>query len=114
MCIRDRYYYALSSGENLDVAIAIGEHYKPNGPNDSLPSNLEGKILAIAEKIYNLNALFGAGIKPTGSKDPYAQRRAALGIIRIIESDAAFATFNIAKYVSDDVLNFVNERKANI
>lgn len=107
------YYYALNAGENKEVASAIRDHYKPNGPNDSLPSNLTGKVIALAEKIYNLNSLFSAGIKPTGSKDPYAQRRAALGIIRIIESDDKFKAFDLSKYVNSEVLIFINERKAN-
>lgn len=107
------YYYALNAGENEEVSVAIRDHYKPNGPNDSLPLNLTGKIIALAEKIYNLNSLFAAGIKPTGSKDPYAQRRAALGIIRILESDDKFKVIDLAKYLSEEVLNFINERKNN-
>lgn len=107
------YYYSKHSGESDEVSVAIRDHYKPNGPNDSLPSNLTGKIIALAEKIYNLNSLFSAGIKPTGSKDPFAQRRAALGILRIIESDDKFKAFDLSKYVNSEVLIFINERKAN-
>ena len=107
------YYYSKHSGESDEVSFAIRDHYKPNGPNDSLPSNLTGKIIALAEKVYNLNSLFSAGIKPTGSKDPFAQRRAALGILRIIESDDKFKAIDLSKYVNSEVLVFINERKAN-
>lgn len=78
------YYYAKAEGVDDSVALAIKEHYKPRGPHDSLPSNKVGAIVAIADKLDSLIQLFGIGIKPTGNGDPFAQRRAKLGIQRII------------------------------
>ncbi|MGH7110817.1 MAG: glycine--tRNA ligase subunit beta [Stellaceae bacterium] len=77
-------YYALADGEDARVAQAIGDHYKPLGPNDTVPRAPESVIVALADKIDALVAFFAIGEKPTGSGDPYALRRAALGIIRII------------------------------
>ncbi len=77
-------YYALHDGEPEAVAVALSEHYKPAGPSDSLPSTPVAIAVALADKIDMLAGLFAAGEKPGGSGDPYALRRAALGIIRII------------------------------
>ncbi|HEV2560643.1 MAG TPA: glycine--tRNA ligase subunit beta [Rhizomicrobium sp.] len=77
-------YYALHDGEDTDVADAIRDHYKPLGPNDHAPSAPISMAVALADKIDSLTALWRAGEKPTGSKDPFALRRAALGIIRIV------------------------------
>jgi glycyl-tRNA synthetase beta chain len=77
-------YYALHDGEPTDVADAIAEHYSPLGPNDRCPTAPASVVVALADKIDTLVGFFGIGEKPTGSKDPYALRRAALGIIRII------------------------------
>lgn len=79
-------YYAASYGSA--VADAIRDQYKPAGPSDALPSGEVGTLLAIADKADALFGFFAYGMKPTGSKDPYALRRAALGIIRlIVEND---------------------------
>ena len=77
-------YYALHDGEDRRVAEAIAEHYKPLGPNDSCPTAPESILVALADKIDTLAAFFTIDEKPTGSRDPYALRRAALGIIRLI------------------------------
>lgn len=77
-------YYALCDGEDAEVADAIRDHYKPLGPADSVPRAPLSGIIALADKIDALVSLWRAGEKPTGSKDPFALRRAALGIIRII------------------------------
>ena len=66
------------------VADAVAAHYRPQGPADSLPGSAEGCVVSLADKIDSLAGFFGVGAKPTGSKDPFALRRAALGIIRII------------------------------
>ena len=66
------------------IADAIAAHYRPQGPADSLPGSAEGCVVSLADKIDSLVGFFGAGAKPTGSKDPFALRRAALGVIRII------------------------------
>ena len=77
-------YYALHDGEEAAVAAAIRDHYAPRGPDDSLPADPVGIAVALADKFDQLAAFFGIGEKPTGSGDPYALRRAALGIIRIV------------------------------
>jgi glycyl-tRNA synthetase beta chain len=77
-------YYALHEGLPEAVAEAIGAHYKPQGPNDIVPSAPVSIALALADKFDTLVGFFSIGEKPTGSKDPFALRRAALGIIRLI------------------------------
>lgn len=77
-------YYALAQGERPDVADAIANHYKPVGPNDSCPKAPVSIAVALADKLDTLMAFFAIDEKPTGSKDPFALRRAALGIIRLI------------------------------
>ncbi len=76
--------YALAQGEDKDVAHAIEDHYKPAGQGDSVPKEKLSIVLALAEKIDTLTGFFAADEKPTGSKDPYALRRACLGVIRIV------------------------------
>jgi glycyl-tRNA synthetase beta chain len=77
-------YYALAQGEDKAVAAASEDHYKPLGPNDSVPSDPVAIAVALADKIDALVGFWAIGEKPTGSKDPYALRRAALGVIRIL------------------------------
>ncbi|MFN9875428.1 MAG: glycine--tRNA ligase subunit beta, partial [Pseudanabaena sp.] len=77
------YYYALSSKEPFAVATGIREHYQPKGAGDALPTSLTGKIVAIADRIDSLVGIFGLGIIPTGSSDPFALRRAATGLVQI-------------------------------
>ncbi len=76
-------YYAQASGESPEVARAILEHYLPKGAGDTLPQTLAGKIVAIADRLDTLFGIFGLGIIPTGSSDPFALRRAATGIVQI-------------------------------
>ncbi|MEN8237433.1 MAG: glycine--tRNA ligase subunit beta [Pseudomonadota bacterium] len=78
-------YYATHDGEPTAVAQAIADHYKPRGPQDNLPTDSVGDVVALADKLDTLAGFFAVGIKPTGTKDPYALRRTALGIIRIAE-----------------------------
>jgi len=77
-------YYAEKQGEDAAVANAIVEHYSPKGPSDRCPSDPVSVAVALAEKIDTLVGFFGIDEKPTGSKDPFALRRAALGVIRLI------------------------------
>jgi glycyl-tRNA synthetase beta chain len=77
-------YYALAQGEDASVAAAIEEHYKPAGPNDRVPTDPVSIAVALADKIDTLVGFWAIDEKPTGSKDPYALRRAALGVIRIV------------------------------
>ena len=77
-------HYARHDGEADSVATAIATHYRPQGPADDVPETPTAKAVALADKIDTLVGFFGIGAKPTGSKDPFALRRAALGVIRII------------------------------
>ncbi len=77
-------HYANFDGEDSEVALAIEEHYLPKGPESPLPSNLIGSIVSIADKLDSIIGCFGIGMIPTGSEDPFALRRSANGIIRII------------------------------
>ena len=77
-------YYALAQGEDASVAQAIEDHYKPQGPNDRVPGDPVAIAVALADKIDTLVGFWAIDEKPTGSKDPYALRRAGLGIIRSI------------------------------
>lgn len=78
------YYYARHDGEAEDVALALNEQYMPRGAGAELPSTLTGAAVALADKLDTLAGIFGIGMLPTGSKDPYALRRAALGVLRIL------------------------------
>lgn len=77
-------YYALAQGEDASIAAACEEHYKPLGPNDRVPADPVSVAVALADKIDTLVGFWAIDEKPTGSKDPYALRRAALGVIRLI------------------------------
>jgi glycyl-tRNA synthetase beta chain len=77
-------YYALAQGEDASVAAASEEHYKPQGPADRVPTDPVSVAVALADKLYSLVGFWIIDEKPTGSKDPFALRRAALGVIRII------------------------------
>ncbi|MEZ6011811.1 MAG: glycine--tRNA ligase subunit beta [Hyphomonas sp.] len=76
-------YYALEAGEKASVADAIRDHYKPQGPSDSVPTDPVGIAVALADKLDTLVGFWAIDEKPTGSKDPFALRRAALGVVRI-------------------------------
>ncbi len=76
--------YALLQGEDAAVAAAIEDHWKPNGPSDRLPEDKVGLTVALADKLDTLVGFWAIDEKPTGSKDPYALRRAALGVVRMI------------------------------
>jgi glycyl-tRNA synthetase beta chain len=77
-------YYALAQGEDASVAAASEEHYKPQGPNDRVPTDPVSVAVALADKIDTLVGFWAIDEKPTGSKDPYALRRAALGVIKLL------------------------------
>jgi glycyl-tRNA synthetase beta chain len=77
-------YYARAAGEDARVADAIRDHYKPQGPNDAVPSEPVAVAVALADKLDTLVGFWAIDEKPTGSKDPFALRRAALGVVRII------------------------------
>ena len=77
-------YYAAHDGEDTEVAAACSEHYQPRFAGDALPSSMTGTVLAIADKLETLIGIWGVGLAPTGDKDPYALRRHALGICRLL------------------------------
>ena len=78
------YYYAKNDNEVGEIALALNEQYMPRGAGAELPTTLTGAAVAVADKLDTLVGIFGIGMLPTGSKDPYALRRAALGILRIL------------------------------
>ena len=102
-------YYALNDGEKPDVAEAVAEHYSPQGPGDDCPANPLSVAVALADKIDMLVGFFAIDEKPTGSKDPFALRRAALGAIRLIVENGLrlplFEVFERAKvlYAADGI-----------
>jgi glycyl-tRNA synthetase beta chain len=77
-------YYARHDGEHEDVALAASEHYQPRFAGDVLPSTRTGTIVALADKLETLVGIWGIGLQPTGDKDPFALRRHALGILRML------------------------------
>ncbi len=103
------YYYAKAGGESDEVSIAIRDHYKPRGPSDRVPQGRIPSIVALADKLDTLNQMFAIGIKPTGSKDPFALRRAAIGILRILAGNDFKLNFK-ALGIRQDVIEFINER----
>ncbi|MDE1152122.1 MAG: glycine--tRNA ligase subunit beta [Micavibrio sp.] len=119
-------YYALHDKENADVATAISDHYKPIGANDSCPTAPVSICVALADKLDTLVGFFAIDEKPTGSKDPFALRRAALGVIRIILEnklrlpllplfEAAYKNYQVKglkpfKDISAELIQFFTER----
>ncbi|MCW2308263.1 glycine--tRNA ligase subunit beta [Rhodobium gokarnense] len=99
-------YYAEAQGEDAAVATAIEDHYKPQGPSDDVPSEPVAIAVALADKLDMLTGFWAIDEKPTGSKDPFALRRAALGVIRIIlENELRFPLA-----ADPDLLNFFADR----
>jgi glycyl-tRNA synthetase beta chain len=121
------HYYALQDGEDPRIADAIADHYKPLGPNDTCPSAPESIAVALADKIDTLVGFYAIDEIPTGSRDPFALRRAALGIARIILENkvrlslrsafhCSFNTFGVGQLqnpagpISHNVLTFIVDR----
>ncbi|ADI64781.1 glycine--tRNA ligase subunit beta [Trichormus azollae] len=84
--------YALASAEDSEVALAIYEHYLPRYASDNFPRTITGKVVALADRLDTLVSIFGLGLKPSGSSDPFALRRAANAIIKIICSQSSDST----------------------
>ena len=114
-------YYADNDGLGEVVAAAIRDHYSPLGPGDAIPQTPEGRVVALADKLDSLAGFWSIDEKPTGSKDPYALRRAALGVIRILLEtdtrlaltsvlDKAFTQYGCAESPSADLLGFIADR----
>ncbi len=115
-------YYAAAQGESADVAAAIEEHYRPRFAGDALPSSTIGQALALADKLDTLVGIFAIELRPTGTKDPFGLRRAALGVLRILLEgnldldllvllEASAATQPVKRAgVVEEVHEFINER----
>ena len=81
-------YYAQLDGEQPEIALAIEQHYQPRFAGDALPENTIGTAVALADKLETLVGIWGIGLIPTGDKDPYALRRSALGVLRMLMNDS--------------------------
>lgn len=90
------YYYALAAGEREQVARAIGDHYRPRFSGDEPPASAVGKIVAMADKLDTICGLFAVGQGPTGSSDPFALRRSALGIITMLAGSGSSEALDVA------------------
>ncbi|MEH2548722.1 glycyl-tRNA synthetase beta chain [Bradyrhizobium sp. AZCC 2262] len=100
-------YYAEHQGEDEAVALAIEDHYKPQGPTDTIPAAPVSIAVALADKLNMLVGFWVSGEKPTGSRDPYGLRRAALGIIRtVIESDVRLPLSQVIPNIVRRVVEF--------
>lgn len=101
--------YALLQGENESVAAAIEDHYKPQGPSDRVPADKVAITVALADKLDTLTGFWAIDEKPTGSKDPFALRRAALGVVRILlERSVRLPLLTVVK--DADLLSFFHDR----
>ncbi|MEW6678306.1 MAG: glycine--tRNA ligase subunit beta [Pseudomonadota bacterium] len=117
-------YYALHDGEDVRVAQAIADHYRPRFAGDDLAADNIGLAVALAERLDSLVGIFGIGLIPTGDKDPFALRRAALGVLRMLMEKAlpldlmqlletartGFAAEQLAASVTVDVFRFMQDR----
>jgi len=99
-------YYATAQGEPADIATAIEMHYKPLGPTDQVPTEPTSIAVALADKLDLLTGFWAIDEKPTGSRDPFALRRAALGVIRIITENG----LRLPLKVEPDLLDFFHDR----
>ena len=99
-------YYALAQGEPLAIANAIADHYKPLGPTDLVPGEPVAIAVALADKLDTLKGFWSIDEKPTGSRDPFALRRAALGVIRIVTDN----NLRFPLEVEPDLLSFFHDR----
>ena len=109
-------YYATSAGMSDDIALAAQEHYSPLGPSDDVPSNPVSVAVALADKIDTLTGFWAIDEKPTGSKDPFALRRAALGVIRLtLDNDLSMNLKSVfasgyENANAEDLLSFFHDR----
>lgn len=101
-------YYAREAGLDPEIAAAIQDHYKPQGPSDAVPTSPLAIAVALADKLDTLVGFFAIDEKPTGSKDPYALRRAALGVIRIILENGL--RVSLAQFGKEDLIAFFADR----
>ena len=97
-------YYAQHDGEHPEVATAISEHYQPRFAGDALPATATGTVVALADKCETLVGIWGIGLVPTGDKDPYALRRHALGILRMMTEKRL--TLSLSHLIQQSAVNF--------
>ncbi len=102
-------YYATRQGEDASVAAALEEHYKPQGPSDVVPKDAVSIAVALADKLDTLVGFWSIDEKPTGSKDPYALRRAALGVVRLILENEIRLPLS-QHHVDESLLAFFHDR----
>ena len=105
-------HYALAQGESPEVADALEQYYRPRFSNDSIPNNPISNTLALADKLDILVGIFGIGLIPSGEKDPYALRRQAIGVIRILTEQSIEVT--LSELVSWAAQNFAQDLKLTI
>lgn len=116
-------YYARAADEPAEVAAAIGEHYRPAYSGDGLPESLSGRLVALADRLDTLAGAFVVGKRPSGNKDPFGLRRAALGVVRLaVEGELEFALDEFAAgaveaqpvaadaEVASEMVSFIHER----
>ncbi|MCC2979134.1 glycine--tRNA ligase subunit beta [Sphingomonas sp. IC4-52] len=101
-------YYAAAQGEPAEVAEAIRDHYKPVGQGDDVPTAPVTVAVSLADKLDSITQFFGADLKPSGSKDPFALRRSALGILALILDNGL--RFSLSRIANGDVLDFFADR----
>ena len=101
-------YYADKEGFDPEIVDAIRSHYRPQGPSDEVPALAVGATVALADKLDTLVSFFAIDEKPTGSRDPFALRRAALGVIRILQQTRA--RLPLKQFASDDLIAFFADR----
>ena len=99
-------YYAASSGETPQVAQAIGQHYQPRFAGDALPDTTVGQLVALADKLDTICGLFAVGQGPTGSSDPFALRRSAIGIVNMLE---AGLPISLAAAIDESLASFATQ-----
>ena len=108
-------YYARHDGLSEDVAIAIEDHYKPRFAGDELPRNQVGVVVALADKLETLVGMFGIGNLPTGDKDPFALRRHALGVIRIlVDKELSLPIDELVGFATRPFATLIDDRVATI
>ena len=101
-------YYAAAQGEHPAIAAAVRDHYKPVGQGDDVPTDPVTVAVALADKLDSITQFFGVDLKPSGSKDPFALRRSALGVLAILLDNGL--RFPLLRSVSQDVLDFFADR----
>jgi glycyl-tRNA synthetase len=120
-------YYALNSGEKAEVADAIFEHYLPRFAGDDAPASMPGLVVGLADRLDTLAGLFSVGLAPSGTKDPFGQRRAALGVVgnlmelnldfdlrEALQAAARYLPGGLGQEVLEECLQFIVDRQRNL